>query len=98
MKNWMLKLAPVLVLILSAAAQACPMCKDSIPNSDAQSATMVPGAVNNSIFLMFAAFTSCLGLIVHTLVKGARTSQPPRGGRGGRGFPLDRDDVASPGA
>jgi hypothetical protein len=93
MKRWMPVLAIIAMLMVCSAAWACPMCKDSIPNSDAASATMVPGAVNNSIFLMFAAFAGCLGLISWTLVQGARGSRQ----RQARGFlvdqrPMNEDD------
>ena len=35
-------------LLPTAIACACPMCKDSIPNSDAQSAGGLPSGFNNS--------------------------------------------------
>jgi di/tricarboxylate transporter len=89
MKRWLPTLATLGVLLMSVAAHACPMCKDSIPNNDGQSAAMVPGAVNNSIFLMFAAFISALGMITWTLVKGARSARPRQ--PGSRGFPVNTD-------
>jgi di/tricarboxylate transporter len=85
MRRFLTTLAALGVLLISTAAMACPMCKDSVPNNDGQSAAMVPGAVNNSIFLMFAAFAASLGMITWTLVKGARSANP----RERRGFPLE---------
>ena len=73
-------------LLFATAAFACPFCKDSIPNSDAQSSASVPGGFNNSVYFMLASFFAVLGFVTFTLVKGARSNQPPKGGSG---FPLD---------
>ena len=76
-------------LLFTTAAFACPFCKDSIPSSDAQSAASVPGGFNNSVYLMLLSFFAVLGFVTFTLVKGARSNLPPRGGRG---FPMNKDD------
>ena len=72
-------IVPVLPLLLSATALACPFCKDSIPSSDAQASGSVPGGFNNSIYLMLGGFFMVLGFVTMTLVKAARTPQQPRG-------------------
>ena len=86
MKRWIPRLAPLLTLALTTAAWACPMCKDSVANSDAQQPGGVPGGFNTTIYFMLGAFFCVLGMISTTLVKGARSSAGPRSG--GRGFPL----------
>lgn len=75
-----------LTLIFSAAAMACPLCKDSVPNNDGQSAAMVPGALNNSVYMMLVGFFAVLGMVSWTLIKGARGNQTSNR----RGFPIDR--------
>lgn len=72
-------IVPVLPLLLTATALACPFCKDSIPSSDAQAAGSVPGGFNNSIYLMLGGFFLVLGFVTMTLFKAARTPQVPRG-------------------
>jgi hypothetical protein len=41
--------------------QACPLCKDAIPNSDAQSAASLPGGFNYSIYYMLGSLFCVLG-------------------------------------
>ena len=53
-------------------ASACPMCKDSVPASDAQSAGGLPGGFNSSIYLMLGALFAVLGMVAWTLVKAGR--------------------------
>ena len=79
MKRCTAILIPVLPLLFTAAALACPFCKDSIPSSDAQSSSSVPGGFNNSIYLMLGGFFLVLGFVTMTLFKAARTPQQPRG-------------------
>ena len=47
---------PAFVVAINAyvalSAMACPFCKDSVPNSDAQQAGGVPSGFNNTIYLM----------------------------------------------
>ena len=55
MKRWTTALVPVLTLALTTAAWACPMCKDSIANSDAQQPGGVPGGFNTTIYFMLGS-------------------------------------------
>ncbi|HYO10441.1 MAG TPA: hypothetical protein VER17_15840 [Tepidisphaeraceae bacterium] len=91
MTRWTTLVAAALTFALQAVAIACPMCKESVPSSDAQAAGGVPSGFNNSIYLMLAALVGVLGMVAFTLVKGARGSAAARhDGRheGRRGFPL----------
>ena len=76
-------LAPYLtvavMLALTTAVMACPMCKDSVANSDAQQPGGLPGGFNTTIYVMLGGLFAVIGLVTTTLVRGART---------GRGFPL----------
>jgi heme/copper-type cytochrome/quinol oxidase subunit 2 len=65
-------LALTLILALHSAAVACPMCKDSIANTDAASAGNLPGGFNTSIFIMLGAFLGVLGMVAGVIVKGIR--------------------------
>jgi hypothetical protein len=70
---------PVLaMLLLASAAHACPMCKDSVPNSDAQQAGSLPGGFNNSVYFMLVSFiTVVVGVttfIVRTVMQSGRRS------------------------
>jgi len=78
--------APVLTLMLSTAAWACPLCKDAIPSSDAQAPGGVPGGFNTTIYLMLGSLFCVIGMISLTLVRGARGNAIARGDQ--RGFPL----------
>jgi hypothetical protein len=66
-------LTAILALLLTAApAFACPMCKDSVPASDAQSAGGLPSGFNNSIYLMLGALFCVMGFLAFTIVKSVR--------------------------
>ena len=86
MKRWIPMLSSLAVLVLTVAAQACPMCKDSVPNSDAQSASGVPVGLNSSVYFMLAGLFMTIGLIGFVVVKGIRDADS-RSTR--RGFPLE---------
>ena len=80
----MKRLTPILVTALllaftATAALACPMCKDSVPASDAQAGGGVPSGFNNSIFLMLGGLLLVLGMVAFTVIKGIR-SGPAAGG------------------
>jgi hypothetical protein len=60
--------------LFTGIAHACPMCKDSIPNSDASEASGVPIGFTYSVYLMLAGFLSVLGLISGIVVKGVRST------------------------
>ena len=82
----MKRLAPLLVLLMTTATWACPLCKDSVPSSDAQAPGGVPGGFNTTIYLMLGGLFCVIGMISMTLVRGARSNAVARGDQ--RGFPL----------
>ena len=87
MKRFTPLIAAVFPLLFTAAALACPFCKDSIPSSDAQSSASVPGGFNNSIYLMLGGF-----VVTMTRLQAARPPQQPRGVPVGTGsFSAPRD-------
>ena len=71
MKRYTPALSLLLVLALQAAALACPMCKDAIPNSDAQAPGSRPGGFNTSIYYMlggvFTVFATGAVFVVKTI-------------------------------
>lgn len=73
-----------LTVLTTTAAFACPLCKDSVPGSDAQSAAAVPSGFNTSIYLMLGSLFCVIGMVTWTLVKGARSVAPRSG------FPIKR--------
>jgi hypothetical protein len=87
MKRTWIIFSGVLVLCLNAAVLACPMCKDSIPASDAQQMDGVPGGFNNSVYLLLGSFLTVLTLVLGAVWKAVHTTPvTPREGQ--RGFPL----------
>lgn len=72
MKRSTILFAAAFLLMTCAFAAACPMCKDSIPNSDAQAATSLPGGFNYSVYTLLLGMFGALALVVRTLVKGIR--------------------------
>jgi hypothetical protein len=82
-------LSIVLILCLNAAVIACPMCKDSVPNSDAQSAGGLPGGFNTSVYLILGTFLGVLTLVLGGIWKAVQTTPNslPRAG----GFPIKPD-------
>lgn len=81
--------AVLIVLGWGVLAQACPMCKDSIPNSDAQHQGGVPVGINQSVYLMLGVFFTMVGSLSWLIVKTVRSTPvlPPRAG----GFPIKKD-------
>ena len=71
----------------ASVAQACPMCKDSVPASDAQSAGGLPGGFNSSIYLMLGALFCVIGMVAWTLVKAGRSASSTNHGRAFPVFP-----------
>ena len=106
MRYWTIALSLVLVLALTAAASACPACKDSVGNDEAAVGTGgnmgtpgsgLPGGFNTSVYFMLCGFLGTLGLVSFVVVRGIRGSAP------GAGFPVTpvgrqdrRDDTTSP--
>lgn len=87
----MRRLLPILALALvialtASAALACPMCKDSVPSSDAQAVGGVPSGFNNSIFLMLGGLFLVMGFIGFTIIRGIHSTPSARAARG---FPVD---------
>jgi hypothetical protein len=73
----MRRFLPILTVLLTlalftAVAQACPLCKDSVPNSDAQAAGGLPSGFNNSIYVMLGALFCVMGFLGYTIVRGIR--------------------------
>ena len=77
MRRRALTLALTLLLTLASAtvSSACPSCKNSIPNSDAQTATGVPSGFNFSVYYMLVGVFGVAGVLVTMLVREARRSQ-----------------------
>ena len=62
------------VVVPAALASACPTCKESIPNSDAQQAGSLPGGFNASIYYMLGGVGLVGGLVLRMLVREARAT------------------------
>ena len=65
-------LALALALLPAALASACPNCKDSIPNSDAEQVASLPGGFNHSIFFMLGSLGVVGGFVIRMIVKETR--------------------------
>ncbi|CAN5381642.1 hypothetical protein BH10PLA1_BH10PLA1_07100 [soil metagenome] len=63
-------LTVLLMTAFAGVAHACPMCKDSIPNSDVSGAVSVPSGFNMSVYCMLGGFLSLLALISGMIYKG----------------------------
>ena len=74
MTHWSTKLVVVVIGLATAAAQACPMCKDSIPSSDAPVAGGVPVGLNASVYFMLAGLFMVLCLVSAVIVRGVRAT------------------------
>jgi len=90
MKRISIILSIVLILCVNVAVIACPMCKDSVPNSDAQSAGGLPGGFNTSVYLILGTFLGVLTLVLGGIWKAVHTTPNslPRAG----GFPIKPDE------
>ena len=72
------------LLLMTARAGACPLCKDSLPNDQGVNGAMknnmtsrgenISGGINKSILLMFGGLFGSLGLVIMAVVRGARSS------------------------
>jgi hypothetical protein len=74
MKWRTLFLVALLSLVICGIASACPMCKDSIPSSDAAQAGSLPGGFNTSVYLMLISFFCVLGLTASIIYKGVTST------------------------
>jgi hypothetical protein len=80
MKWRTLVLVAILTISLCGLASACPMCKDSIPSSDAAQAGSLPGGFNTSVYIMLTALISVIGLVSGIIYKGiTSTNNAARG-------------------
>lgn len=61
------------VLALTTAALACPACKDTVANTDAQTAGAVGAGFNASIYVMLGGFFVAVGIVLRTIVRGMRS-------------------------
>ena len=72
MRRTLLTATLALALLPAAAADACPNCKESIPNNDAQQSAALPGGFNHSIYFMLGALVVVGGLVIRMIVKETR--------------------------
>ena len=75
MKRWIIGAIVLATFSIASTSPACPMCKDSIPNSensDAALAGTVPSGFNYSVYYMLGGLFLCLGLTMTAIVKGVR--------------------------
>lgn len=70
-------LALFVVLALAGLAEACPGCKNSIPNNDAEVVQGVPSGFNHSIYYMLAGLFTVGGLVIRMIVREVRSSDKP---------------------
>ena len=74
MKRWTPLLSMVLVLTMNVVLLACPMCKESIPATDAQQADAVPSGFNYSVYTLLLGVFTVMGMVGFVIVKGIRGS------------------------
>jgi heme/copper-type cytochrome/quinol oxidase subunit 2 len=72
----------LLIAILNTGVLACPMCKDSVPNSDAQAAGSLPSGMNTSVYFMLGGLFLVIGMVSGIVIKGVRDTNQRHGGRG----------------
>ena len=58
--------------LATSASFACPMCKDSIPSSDAAQAGSLPIGFNHSVYFVLVGFLTVLGSVIALIVKAIR--------------------------
>lgn len=76
--NRTVMLSVIVVLAISCASYACPMCKDSIPDSDASAAVALPTGFNYSVYTLLAGFLAVLATVSGMIFKVVReTSARP---------------------
>ena len=68
-RRWMPILVVMFVLALTCVSYACPMCKDSIPNSDSSQPVAVPSGFNNSVYTLLVGFLLVLAAVSGMIVK-----------------------------
>ena len=95
-------LVTVLMLVVGSAAQACPMCKDSVPNQEGATSALrdsydaggqnISGGMNASVYVMLGTLIGTIGLVSTVMVKGIRSSAANQ-----RGFPVRPGDHSGTG-
>jgi len=85
-RRWTIALAGALIPLLNTAVLACPLCKDSVPNSGGEAGGSLPTGMNNSVYFMLGGFFVVLGLITGIVIKGVRDTNNHN--YRGPGFPL----------
>jgi hypothetical protein len=85
MKKYFPLLMAIAILLLPAFASACPLCKDTIAQTSADTSPFgggISGGFNHSIYFMFVGFFACLGLAGGVITKGVlntnRRMKPPK--------------------
>jgi hypothetical protein len=73
MKKLML-IATTCVLLVPQFVLACPMCKDSIPGSDANEAGSLPGGFNESVYMLLIGLFCCIAMTMHNIIKAVKTT------------------------
>jgi len=71
--TWMLTVALTL-MVPAAMTLACPMCKESVPNSDAEQAAGLPGGFNASVYYMLVGVFATAGLVIGVITRGVRSA------------------------
>ena len=61
-----------ILLSITASTYACPMCKDSIPNSDTQQPGALPSGFNNSVYLLLCGLIAVTGTTCGLIIKAVR--------------------------
>jgi hypothetical protein len=85
MKRLPFILTTLLIFCLNTAVWACPLCKESVPNSDAQQSEGLPSGFNNSVYLLLGTFLTVLTLVLGGIWRAVQTTPvTPRQG----GFPI----------
>jgi hypothetical protein len=74
MNRRLICLTATALTLISNIAMACPMCKDSIPNSDAAQATSLPGGFNLSVYYMLVSLFVTIGLCATVITKGVKST------------------------
>ena len=72
MKRWIPLILLANLLLSSGSTSACPMCKDSIPTSDAEVTEGLPAGFNHSIYYMFGGLFGALGIVGVNLYRGGK--------------------------
>ncbi len=92
MKCWTAAVMTFAILACTGFVQACPLCKDAIPNSDAQAAGSLPGGFNYSIYYMLCSLFCVIAGFGFFVVRTIRAADRAASGRG-TATPIKASDV-----